>query len=150
MDKMLILPKLSAELFTVDCNIDDFIKYCKKTFGIELTVKKSDNPDTYAKLFGTTKNDCAEQNGCISCSLDDGDDCCRKLYEESMRDLITKSDLALIHTEGLDEGIRCAMCTNHMKSDRGCDGGCVVDNNMYKAVMDAIEKQKARDNHVEL
>ena len=39
----------------VDCNIDDFIKYCKKTFGIELTVKKSDNPDTYAKLFGTTK-----------------------------------------------------------------------------------------------
>ena len=100
----------------VDCSLDDFIKYCKRTFGVELTVKKSDNPDTYAKLFGTTKNDYAEQ----------------------------KSDLALIHTEGLDEGIRCAMCTNHMKSDRGCDGGCVVDNNMYKAVMDAIEKQKAR------
>ena len=135
----------------VDCSLDDFIKYCKRTFGVELTVKKSDNPDTYAKLFETTKNDCAEQNGCISCSLDDGDDCCRKLYEESMRDLITKSDLALIHTEGLDEGIRCAMCTNHIKSDRGCDGGCVVDNNMYKAVMDVIEKQKARDNnHVEL
>lgn len=77
----------------VDCSLDDFIKYCKRTFGIELTVKKSDNPDTYAKLFGTTKNDCAEQNGCISCSLDDGDDCCRKLYEESMQDLTTKNDL---------------------------------------------------------
>lgn len=99
----------------VDCSLDDFIKYCKRTFGIELIVKKSDNPDTYAKLFETTKN-----------------------------------DLTLIHTEGLDEGIRCAMCTNHMKSDRGCDGGCVVDNNMYKAVMDVIEKQKARDNYVEL
>ena len=43
----------------------------------------------------TTKNDCAEQNGCISCSLDDGDDCCRKLYEESMREPTTKNDLGV-------------------------------------------------------
>lgn len=41
----------------VDCSLDDFIKYCKRTFGVELTVKKSDNPDTYTKLFGTTNND---------------------------------------------------------------------------------------------
>ena len=50
-------------------------------------------------------------------------------------------DLALIHTEGLDEEIRCTMCTNYMKSDRGCDGSCVVNKDMYKAVMDAIEKR---------
>lgn len=42
----------------------------------------------------TTKNDCAEQNGCISCSLDDGD-CCRKLYEESMQNSTTKNDLGI-------------------------------------------------------
>lgn len=53
----------------------------------------------------------------------------------------TKNDLALIYTEGLDEEIRCTMCTNYMKSDRGCDGSCVVDKDMYKAVMDAIEKR---------
>lgn len=53
----------------------------------------------------------------------------------------TKNDLALIHTEGLDEEIRCTMCTNSMKSDRGCDGGCVVNNAMYKKVMNAIEKR---------
>jgi len=52
-----------------------------------------------------------------------------------------KNDLALIHTEGLDEEIRCTMCTNYMKSDRGCDGSCVVNKDMYKAVMDAIEKR---------
>lgn len=52
-----------------------------------------------------------------------------------------KDDLALIHTWGLDEEIRCIMCTNHMKSDRGCDGSCVVNKNMYNAVMDAIEKR---------
>jgi hypothetical protein len=28
-----------------------------------------------------------------------------------------------------------------MKSDRGCDGSCVVNNAMYKNVMDAIEKR---------
>jgi hypothetical protein len=58
-------------------------------------------------------------------------------YEEPT----TKNDLALIHTEGLDEEIRCTMCTNSMKSDRGCDGNCVVNKDMYKAVMDAIEKR---------
>ena len=43
----------------------------------------------------TTKNDCAEQNGCITCSLDDGDDCCRKLYEESMQEPTAKNDLGV-------------------------------------------------------
>jgi len=38
-------------------SLDDFIEFGKKAFGVELTVKKSDNPDTYAKLFGATKND---------------------------------------------------------------------------------------------
>lgn len=50
-------------------------------------------------------------------------------------------DVMAIHTQGLDEGIRCAMCTNSMKSDTGCDGGCVVDEGMYKKVMDTINNQ---------
>lgn len=52
-------------------------------------------------------------------------------------------DLVLIHTQGLNEGIRCAMCTNGMKSDRGCDGSCVVNNAMYKKVIDVIESNIA-------
>lgn len=60
----------------------------------------------------------------------------------------TKDDLALIHTWGLDEEIRCIMCTNHMKSNRGCDGSCVVNKDMYNAVMDAIEK-RIQSNTVE-
>ncbi len=47
-------------------------------------------------------------------------------------------DVMAIHTQGLAEGIRCAMCTNSIKSDRGCDGGCVVDDDMYKNVMNTI------------
>lgn len=38
----------------------------------------------------------------------------------------------------IDIIIRCAMCTNHMKSDRGCDGNCQVDENLYKKIMKAI------------
>lgn len=43
--------------------------------------------------------------------------------------------------DGLAEGIRCAMCTNPMKSDRGCDGSCVVNESMYKSVMKVIDEQ---------
>ena len=35
--------------------LDSFITYAKKNFGIELTVKKSDNPDTVEKLFGVVE-----------------------------------------------------------------------------------------------
>lgn len=51
-------------------------------------------------------------------------------------------DVMAIHTQGLDEGIRCAMCTNSMKSDSGCDGGCIVNEGMYKKVMETI------NNHI--
>lgn len=44
--------------------------------------------------------------------------------------------------QGLDEDIRCAMCTNSMKSDSGCDGGCIVNEGMYKKVMETI------NNHI--
>ena len=40
----------------------------------------------------------------------------------------------------IEEIIRCAMCTNIMRSDRGCDGGCQVDENLYKRIMEAILK----------
>lgn len=54
-----------------------------------------------------------------------------------------KNDLVAIHTEGLDEGIRCAMCTNSMANDLGCDGECVVNKSMYEKVMDVIENHIA-------
>ena len=49
-------------------------------------------------------------------------------------------DTISIHTNGLEEGIRCAVCTNHIKSDTGCDGGCCVDENLVKRICDVIHK----------
>ena len=49
-------------------------------------------------------------------------------------------DTISIHTNGLEEGIRCAVCTNQIKSDIGCDGGCCVDENLVKRICDVIHK----------
>ncbi len=54
----------------------------------------------------------------------------------------SRDDVMAIHTQGLDEGVRCAMCTNSMKSDTGCDGGCMVDDELFKRIMDTI------NNHI--
>lgn len=49
-----------------------------------------------------------------------------------------------IYTEALEESIRCAMCTNTIKSDTGCDGGCIVDVKMYNKVMTEINSRLLR------
>ena len=47
----------------------------------------------------------------------------------------TISRTAAIDTEGLDEEVRCAMCRNQMKTDRGCDGNCKYDEKLYEKIM---------------
>lgn len=54
-------------------------------------------------------------------------------------------DIMAIHTQGLDEEIRCTMCTNPMRSDRGCDGGCMVDEDVYEKVMDIIRNREVKE-----
>ena len=49
------------------------------------------------------------------------------------------NDIDFIYTNPLEEAIRCAMCTNPMRSDKGCDGGCKVDERMYERVINAIK-----------
>jgi len=40
----------------------------------------------------------------------------------------------------IDEEIRCAICRNQTKTDRGCDGNCQVDENLHKEIIRIIEK----------
>ena len=61
-----------------------------------------------------------------------------KLLEAVKNGKEIKTDISLIHTAGLDEGIRCAMCTNNMANDRGCDGVCVDNDKMYQKVTDVV------------
>lgn len=51
------------------------------------------------------------------------------------------TDLAQIHTQGLKEGIRCALYTNYYKSDTGCDNNCCVNENLYNKVINVVNRQ---------
>lgn len=48
-----------------------------------------------------------------------------------------------IDTDGLDEEIRCEMCRNPMCNGRGCDGNCKYDEELYKKIIQAIDKRVA-------
>lgn len=67
-------------------------------------------------------------------------DTTEKDWEERYKELLHDEfdDTIIIHTNGLEEGIRCAMCTNPIANERGCDGGCRLNEDMYKKVLDVI------------
>lgn len=46
---------------------------------------------------------------------------------------------------GLTEGIRCALCTNPMANDMGCDGGCMVNEYQLKKIIDVIEQARIKE-----
>ena len=56
-----------------------------------------------------------------------------------MSDLIDRQ--AVINTEGLDEQIRCEMCRNPMRTDRGCDGNCKYDEKLYERIMQILDER---------
>lgn len=64
----------------------------------------------------------------------------KALEQQPCEDCISRNNKRTICTDGLEEGIRCAMCTNPMANDRGCDGGCVVNESMYQNVLNVIKK----------
>ena len=56
-----------------------------------------------------------------------------------MADLIDR--YAAIDVVGIDEEIRCEMCENPMHTDRGCDGGCIYDEKLYKRIMQILDER---------
>ena len=56
-----------------------------------------------------------------------------------MSDLTSRQ--AAIVVEGLDVQIRCAMCENSMHTDRGCDGDCKYDEELYERIMQILDER---------
>jgi hypothetical protein len=56
-----------------------------------------------------------------------------------MNDLISRQQA--IDTEGLDVQIRCEMCRNPMHTNRGCDGHCKYDENLYERIIQILDKR---------
>ena len=83
---------------------------------------------------------------CLECASE------HRQLAEWLRELKKYRDknMMLINANPLENAIRCAMCTNPMISyDRGCDGNCRVDEQMFKKVVNVvyelIEEVKADD-----
>ena len=104
--------------------------YDTQQVALDMAIKALEIVEEFEKAQIITGGRLNGRTYAYKCGLEDGK---RKALEQH-----TSDDVMAIHTQGLDEGVRCAMCTNSMKSDRGCDGGCVVDEDMYKKVMDTI------------
>jgi len=51
-----------------------------------------------------------------------------------------------LDSQGLEEELRCAMCTNWMKSETGCDGGCSFNEHIYQKVIDVIKRRQIKNN----
>ena len=47
---------------------------------------------------------------------------------------------AISRQAAVDEEIRCVICRNQTKTDRGCDGNCRVDENLHKEIIRIFEK----------
>ena len=101
-----------------------------------------------------TREEIINEINCLLSELDNGEDAVSYLTQndvgwlkENVKALEQEqgtSEIQAIYTEALEEGIRCAMCTNAMKSEKGCDGGCVVDTKMYNKVMAEINSRLLR------
>ena len=63
----------------------------------------------------------------------------RTLVKDLVKDTISRQ--VAINTDGLDEEIRCEMCRNQMKTDRGCDGNCKYDEKLYEKIMQILDKR---------
>lgn len=50
-------------------------------------------------------------------------------------------EICLIDADGLDEEIRCEMCRNPMRSDTGCDGGCIYDEKLYEKIVRLLNER---------
>lgn len=59
------------------------------------------------------------------------------MRNNNVNNLIIKT----IIIDGLDEEIRCTMCRNPMKSDRGCDGGCKYDEKLYEDIINILKER---------
>ena len=54
-----------------------------------------------------------------------------------------KNSNVILVSDGVSEAVRCAMCSNPNKSDRGCDGACSYDEKLYERIMKAIAESTA-------
>lgn len=59
------------------------------------------------------------------------------------------SDKILISDVGLSETIKCTICKNPNKTERGCDGSCQYDKELHAKIVEAVTGLAERRPHGE-
>ena len=101
-----------------------------KHFGVEYETPISSDGRYYTYITCTASNCIYEPKGEPQMET-------TNLNENSNENL----NIILVN-DGVTEAVRCAMCNNPNKSDRGCDGACSYDDVLYKKIIDAIHECK--------
>jgi len=52
--------------------------------------------------------------------------------------------MRIINDSCIDNAVECTICTNPMRSDTGCDGGCQVDKNLAENIYGAIDSMTVK------
>ena len=95
--------------------------------------------DEYGSLKKCMEITCEKVDGCRSCLyLSD------VLERLAKYEFLEEQGMLLKLNAPIEEIIRCAMCTNIMRSDRGCDGGCQVDERLFNKIMEEILKSQLK------
>ena len=114
-------------------DLESAIKHCE-----EVTKEQERQADFNKYRFQTKHIEVYERQykKCTACASE------HRQLAEWLRELkaYRDKDMMLIYANPLAEAVRCAMCTNPMRSNSGCDGGCKVDEQMYRSVMDAVNE----------
>ena len=107
--------------------------------------------DSKTKRCATCKHDPPSKKWpCVDCDMRESADRWEPKEEKNstqeaknltQKGLDTISRRVAIDTEGLDEEVRCAMCRNQMKTDRGCDGNCKYDEKLYEKIMQILDER---------
>lgn len=49
--------------------------------------------------------------------------------------------LYLIDINGIEEEVRCAICKNQIKTDKGCDGNCKYDESLFRKITTMLDRR---------
>ena len=124
-------------------NLESLMEHFPRTTAIQIST-----PTKVVKklimAFETCKDADFMRAKVLSWRIDEFGILCCKINRE-LEDNSYDNDIMLIDTRGLEEGIRCAICKNPIKTNSGCDGGCVVDEDLVNKICDVIKNHKIKE-----
>ena len=127
--------------YTAQCALDEYGRWIADILDEQISDRKTENCSEKTNNCDTCRFElyCPEMcEGC--CEWDSHYEPKTEPQTETQTETqnSNKNSNVISVYDGVSEAVRCAMCNNPNKSDRGCDGACSYDEALYKKIIDAI------------